>query len=173
MTFSVTQYGKPLSETKYKWDEETRTFSTKEDDLVLDFSDYSNVSFVTGYSCTFKTGPCCTFKTGNYCTFTTWSDCTFTTGSSCTFTTGSCCIFTTGHYCTFTTEYSCTFTTQDSCTFNVYHCCEFAVGKECSITRRDVFEVIIPDPDKKIKLREFEIKGFYTEEELMIKEIIE
>jgi len=38
MTFSVTQNGKPLSKKKYTWDPETKTFSTNEVNLVLDFS---------------------------------------------------------------------------------------------------------------------------------------
>jgi len=73
--FSVTQNGKKLSKTEYSWDEKTLTFSTKENNLVLYFSDVSGVTFNTGWGCT--------FKTGSHCTFTTYSNCTFTTGDKC------------------------------------------------------------------------------------------
>ena len=65
--FSVTQNGKELDKSKYVWDENNKVFSTKENNLVLDFSDYSEVTFKTGSSCTFKTGAYCTFKTGDNC----------------------------------------------------------------------------------------------------------
>ena len=73
--FSITQKGKKLSKEKYSWDEKTKTFSSEEDNLLLDFSDYSD--------CTFNTGSYCTFKTGSYCTFNTGWDCTFDTESDC------------------------------------------------------------------------------------------
>ena len=73
--FSVTQNGKELDKSKYNWDENNKVFSTKEDNLVLDFSDYFGVTFRTGYSCTFNTGSYCTFKTGYSCTFKTGDNC--------------------------------------------------------------------------------------------------
>lgn len=54
--FSVTRYGKPLDDNLYNWDDETRTFSTSENNLILDFSNYSNCTFKTGSNCTFDTG---------------------------------------------------------------------------------------------------------------------
>jgi len=103
MTFSVTQNGKLLLKKKYTWDPETKTFSTKENDLVLDFSGMNGVTFRTGRGCTFNTGGDCTFKTGWYCTFNTGGYCTFRTGGGCTFNTGWYCTFNTGGYCTFKT----------------------------------------------------------------------
>jgi hypothetical protein len=96
---SVTQNGKELDKSKYNWDEKNKIFSTEENNLVLDFSDYSEVTFNTSYSCTFKTGSYCTFKTSFNCTFKTGDYCTFTTGSNCTFNTGFNCIFKTGANC--------------------------------------------------------------------------
>ena len=84
MKFKVTKDGKELSPDLYTWDEETKTFSTNEDKLVLDFSGWDGV--------TFKTGSFCTFKTGAYCTFDTWHDCIFKTESDCTFDTGPKCV---------------------------------------------------------------------------------
>ena len=79
--FSVTKDGKPFHD--YTWDEETKTFSSSEDDLVLDFSNIHGVTFTTGDGCTFKTGDDCTFTTGSGCTFKTGPGCTFKTGKRC------------------------------------------------------------------------------------------
>ena len=81
----VSQNGIALPLDKFSWDEKTKTFSSKEYDLVIDFNDQSD----------------CTFNTGSGCTFSTWSDCTFKTGSDCTFNAESGCTFNTGDDCTF------------------------------------------------------------------------
>jgi len=73
----ILQNGKPLEIDKFEWDETTRTFSSNENRLVLDFKDM--------FGCTFNTGSDCTFNTGYGCTFTTGSGCTFNTKSGCTF----------------------------------------------------------------------------------------
>ena len=88
----VLQNGKPLSLDKFEWDEKTKTFSSNENDLVLDFAGIGNCTFKTGWYCTFDTGDGCTFKTGSECTFKTGDGCTFDTGDSCTFKTGSDCV---------------------------------------------------------------------------------
>ena len=65
--FSVTKNGENLSKDLYTWDEHTRTFFTKENELVLDFSGIDNCTFNTGTDCIFKTSYNCTFKTGENC----------------------------------------------------------------------------------------------------------
>ena len=79
----ITQNWKDLDKSKYIWDKDTKTFSTNENDLVLDFSDMYWVTFKTGPNCTFNTGYNWTFKTGSNCTFDTDYDCTFKTGKEC------------------------------------------------------------------------------------------
>ena len=124
MNFSVTKNGIPLSEDLYDWNEKTRTFSTSENDLVLDFSGSNNVTFKTSSKCTFTTGSNCTFTTGWGCTFKTGDKCTFTTDTNCTFKTSSDCTFNTGD--------NCTFKTSDDCTFNIHgENGKFDVGKSC------------------------------------------
>ena len=145
----VLQNGKPLSLDKFSWDEKTKVFSSNENHLVLDFSGVD--------SCTFKTGSDCTFDTGSDCVFNTGYDCTFDTGSYCTFKTANDCTFDTGSDCTFDTSHDCTFKTGSDCTFTV--------GKECVIVRRDIFEIIQPKTDVKIKLNEYEVKGYTVIEE--------
>ena len=98
--FSVTQFGKKLNSSNYNWNEETLTFFTKEDNLVLDFSDYEGLDFWIGSNCNFTTG----------------SNCYFDTLDNCKFDTGGYCIFHTGSKCTFDTDYDCTFnTTGEDC----------------------------------------------------------
>jgi uncharacterized cupin superfamily protein len=147
--FSVTKNGIPLSKKLYTWNEHTRTFSTKENELVLDFSGIDNCTFNTGHICTFNTGSYCTFNTGSYCTFNTGFDCTFKTSFDCTFNTGYNCTFKTGDNCTFKTGYNCTFTTNEN----------------CFVTRHDVKGVTEIPANKTIKLNECGITGYTIIEE--------
>ena len=88
----ITQLGKELDREKYIIDTKAKSFSTTEDNLVLDFSGEYGWAFKTGFRCTFKTGSYCTFDTGSNCTFDTGSNCTFDTGSDCTFKTSFGCV---------------------------------------------------------------------------------
>jgi len=132
MIFSVTQNGRELDKSKYTWDESTKTFSTNENNLTLDFSNLNSVTFNTGSNCTFKTGYNCTFNTGYNCTFNTGWNCTFNTGSYCTFNTGSYCTFNTGSYCTFEVSEKCC----------LHYCWN------------DCFEVYKLEPNKLVKILE-------------------
>ncbi len=160
MEFSVTQDGKKLDPRNYTWDEKTKTFSTKENNLVLDFSNWNGCTFKTGSHCTFKTGSHCTFKTDFCCTFYTGSCCTFTTGSDCTFKTDSGCTFNTGSGCTFNTDSGCMFKTGFGCTFKT--------GAKCVVVRWDVFEVIQLVENQTIKLNTFEVPGYQVIEKHVI-----
>ena len=140
--------GKPLDLDKFDWCDETRTFSSSQNGLVIDFTSISHCTFKTGNNCIFKTGPECTFKagfdcifkTGSRCTFSTSSGCVFKAGYRCTISTGSDCIFkagsrctiNTGSYCTFDTGYNCTFDTGTACTFNTGAECTFDTGCDCT-----------------------------------------
>ena len=75
MKYSITKNGVPLDKSLYTMDEETKTFSTNESGLVLDFRNVDYCTFNTGFDCTFNTGFDCTFNTGSNCTFNTGSDC--------------------------------------------------------------------------------------------------
>jgi len=86
--------------------------------------------------------------------FTNMSGVTFKTGWYCTFKTGSYCTFTTGSYCTFKTSSDCTFTTGWKCTFTT--------GIKSIIVRRDVFEVIQPEPDVTLQLAPYSIPGYVS-----------
>jgi hypothetical protein len=116
----VLQYGRTLDLNKFEWDEKTKTFSTRANDLVFNFADVSN--------CNFNTGSHCTFKTNSYCTFKTDWNCNFKTGS----------------YCTFKTDSDCNFITYNYCTFDTIAFCTFKTGDDCVIVNRSEFEVIQP-----------------------------
>jgi hypothetical protein len=169
----VLQNGKLLPLDKFEWDEKSNTFSSNEDDLVLDFQGINNCTFKTGSDCTFKTGSDCTFKTGFDCTFKTGFDCTFKTGSYCTFDTGSYCtfdtgcgcIFKTGSSCTFDTGFNCTFDTGSYCTFDTGFNCTFNAEENCVVVRRDIHEVIEIPFNTKIKLNECGVKGYQIMED--------
>ena len=202
MNYSITKNGKPLDKKLYTIDEKTKTFSSNESGLVLDFSNEYGWVFDTGSSCTFKTGPDCTFKTSFYCTFKTSSDCTFDTGSNCIFKTGSDCTFDTGpdctfdtgpdctfntsYYCTFDTGSNCIFKTGSDCTFDTGPDCTFNTGSDCTfntsykcvVVRRDIYEVIELEEGKKIKLNGYSIKGYKvlvkkTTKEMTVAEVSE
>jgi hypothetical protein len=130
--YKVTQYGLELHPSKYKFEENTKMFSSLENDLILDFSTLSNCTFVTGSNCTFVTGSNCTFNTDSSCTFNTGPNCTFYTGHSCTFNTDAVCVFKTGSSCTFDVGHSCTFDVGHSCTFNTGSNCTFNTGSHCT-----------------------------------------
>jgi hypothetical protein len=166
--FSVTKNGMPLSKKLYTWDEKTKTFSSKEDGLILDFTGINRVTFNTDSDCTFKTGFDCTFNTGSSCAFNTSFGCTFNTGYSCTFNTSFECTFKTGSDCTFNTGNYCTFNTSSYCTFITGPYCIFEVGENCFVRRPDVKGVkgVTEIPTgKKIKLNGYEIAGYTVIEE--------
>jgi co-chaperonin GroES (HSP10) len=167
--FSVTQNGKELDKSKYNWDERTKTFSTNENNLVLDFSDYFGCTFKTDSSCTFNTASGCTFETGFDCIFDTDSGCTFKTDSGCTFKTGSDCTFNTGNNCTFKTASGCTFKTGDNCIFNTGSGCTFKTGDNCVGIRCDVKGIIEIPKNKIIKLNGYGVAGYiFVEEKIEI-----
>ena len=125
----VLQNGKPLPLDKFEWDEKTKTFSSNEDGLVLDFAGISN----------------CTFNTLGGCTFNTLGGCTFDTGWSCTFVTGDRCTFVTGWGCTFKTGEKCVVVRRD-----VYEVIELSEGKKIRLNEYGVkgYKVLVKKPKK-------------------------
>lgn len=69
--FTVSQFGKPLDSSKYCWDATEKVFSSKESNLLLDFSIYTKATFnvkdyctiIAGSNCIFNVRDCCTIKT--------------------------------------------------------------------------------------------------------------
>jgi len=160
MEYSITKGGIALDKSLYTLDEETKTFSSNVNGLVLDFSNEDNCTFDTGYKCIFKTGPGCTFDTSSGCTFDTGSGCIFKTGPDCTFKAGSDCTFDTSYRCIFKAGSGCTFDTSFDCIFDTDSDCTFDTGFNSVVVRRDVYEVIELEEGVGIKLNGYGIKGF-------------
>ncbi|MBI4149705.1 hypothetical protein HY491_04610 [Candidatus Woesearchaeota archaeon] len=158
--YSITQFGKPLDPGKYVIDRGAKTFSSKESDLVLDFSGENGWTFNVRHRCAFITGNHCTFETGHDCLFETASDCVFRTGYDCVFRTGAYCTFNTGHRCTFRTGSDCVFRTGSGCVFHTYSDCTFKAGEQSVCIRRDTFESIPLPPGRLIRLHEHQVPGW-------------
>ena len=132
----VLKDGKPLDLNLFEWNEETRTFDSPIDGLVLDFKGIDNVEFICWVECS--------FETGNNCIFNTKSKCTFKTGDSCSFYTWS----------------NCTFNTENNCSFNTWADCKFKAGNNCTVNRRDTNETIHLKPSIEIILCPYKKEGY-------------
>jgi len=183
LPFCVTQCGINLSPDKYTWDEDTRTFTSEENFLVIDVQQgIDNITFNTNAYCrfntwsnfNFNTGACCTFDTGNNCTFNTLNNCYFRTGLNCVFDTGSDCIFNSlsncdfhaDDNCIFKTSSGCIFRTGRNCTFNTGGNCTFETRGDCVLIRRDIFEVQTLYPEVKMILNDSKVAGWMNNEEI-------
>ena len=114
----VSQNGKPLPLRNFSWDENTSTFASNEDNLVIDFSDIDYSTVNTGDYSTVTTGDDSTVTTGRYSTVTTGHHSTVTTGGSSTVTTGGFSTVTTEGRSTVNTGDCSTVTTGDFSTVN-------------------------------------------------------
>ena len=123
MQITVSKNGQIVDSGKYDWNTNTKTFSTNEDGLVLDFGELENVTIKCGYSCTINSGSHCTINSGSHCTINSGYDCTINSGSYCTINCGNSCTINSGYNCTINCGYSCTIRT--------YWDTEIIAGKNC------------------------------------------
>ena len=128
----VLQNGKPLALSKFSWDEKTNTFSSNEDNLVIDFYDKS-VTVTTGYRSTITTGYDSTVTTGYDSTIKTGNCSTITTGYRSTITTGYRSTVTTDYDSTVTTGYDSTVTTGYDSTVTTGAWSTVTTGKNCAV----------------------------------------
>lgn len=128
--FSVTRFGEKCDESWYSWDEETKTFHTKENLLVIDFGGSCHLDITAGNNCTIITGGDCSVKTGDFCKINSESCCLFSTGYGC--------VFHVNDYCRFKTKSNCVFVVRDGCLFDVEAGCVIVSGSY----------VIRPNPEK-------------------------
>jgi len=123
LRFSVVKDDEPLPRHLYSWDERTKVFTTKQNGVIIDFSDIHGATFKTGTHCTIYTATCCVLDTRH--------SCNLNTGNHCVFYTGSYCDFTTGDNCTFDTGSNCTFDVGDNCTLDTHTDCQIKAGSLC------------------------------------------
>ena len=103
----VLKNGKPLDLDLFSWVEETRSFSTSESELTIDFNGLSNCTIDCGNYSTIKCGYDCTIKCGYDCTIKCGRDCTIDCGSYCAIVCGGDCIINCGRDCTIVCSYDC------------------------------------------------------------------
>lgn len=145
MSYSVTQFGRPLSKDLYSFDEKTKVFTSKEDYLVIDFGGCYNIEFNINNQCTLVAGSFCTINSGDNCKFVAEGSNTFNTGDACTFYTGGYCTFKTSSNCTFTTASRCNFETSTACVFNTGARCMFNTQRSCIMYLYDNFTITLVD----------------------------
>ena len=123
MKIVILKNGQIVDSRKYDWNSETKTFSSEENGLVLDFGSLENVTIKVRNSCTINSGDSCTINSGFGCTINSGFGCTIKCGSYCTINSGSSCTINSGSSCTIKCGYSCTIRT--------YWYTEIVAGKNC------------------------------------------
>ena len=132
----VLQNGKPLDLTKFEWDEKTRTFSSYEDNLVLDFL------LIDGS--TINAGSYSTINAGIYSTITAGGESTINAVGGSTINAGSYSTITAGEGSTINAVGDSTITAR---------------GSDIVIVNRNIFEVILPKLDDIIQICPYNISG--------------
>ena len=112
----VLQSGNPLPLSEFSWDENTNTFASNEDNLVIDFRNIDYSTVMTGNYSTVTTGDSSTVTAGGESTVTTGYYSTVNTGYSSIVKAGYHSTVKTGSYSTVTTGHSSTVTTGDHST---------------------------------------------------------
>lgn len=80
----VLQNGKPLALNKFTWNEATKTFSSNENGLVIDFSDIDSATIDCRHSATIKCWDDATINCGYSATIDCWDDATINCGDHAT-----------------------------------------------------------------------------------------
>ena len=164
----VLQNGEPLALSRFSWDEETRTFPSKENNLVIDFKGINYCSVKTGSNSTVKTGLHSTVITGWGSTVTTGWESTVITGLDSTVTTGSYSIVKTGSDSTVRTGWDSTVKTgwdstitagAESTVTTGSRSTVICKGENIVIVNRNVFEVIKPKEGQTIQICPYKIPG--------------
>jgi ribosomal protein L36 len=172
----VLQNGKPLALNKFSWDGETETFSTKENDLVIDFSGLDYLTIKSGHNSTVTCGYRSTVTCGHWSTVTCGDGSNVTCGYSSNVTCGhrstvtcwdgsnvTCgdgSTVTCGYRSTVTCGYRSTVTCGEDSNVTCGDGSTVTCGEECVIVRRGgVFEVIQPMAGDIIQICPYEIKG--------------
>jgi len=146
----VLQNGKPLDLDKFSWNEETKTFSSSEDYLVLDFKEINDCIIKVGSCCTVDNyiGFCCTITAGNYsfikagnsCNIETdafsniqaRSNCKVTSGNNCIINVIANCDVNADLYCVINANSGCNINASFGCTFNADYDCNFETESDCT-----------------------------------------
>jgi len=140
---------------RFSWDEKTKIFSSRENNLTVNFTGIDN--------CTIIVSEKCKVFAGNNCTIISGGRCDFETGDNCTFYAEPHCVFKTRydlckHYigpvkCTYNEKYGCAFKNiaKPVAAWSNY---TLKTGDNCKIIRKDTGEIINPPLGQRIKLND-------------------
>ena len=128
----VLRNGRPISIDSFEWVEETSTFSSSLNNLVIDFSNINSVTIKAGHGATITAGygatitawHGATIKAGDNATITAWDNASITAGANAkiatwdkaTITAGDGATITAGHGATITAGYEATITAWNEAT---------------------------------------------------------
>ena len=181
----VLKNGKPLSLSKFCWDGKSKTFSSREDGLVVDFATMNFATIKCGYYATIDCGFSATIDCGGYATIdcgkSATIDCgyyaTIDCGYSATIDCGDYATIKCGDYATIkcgdyatikcggSATIKCGFSVTIDCGgYATIDCGDYATikcgGSKCVIIRRDNFEVIKPLSGDVIQTCPYQIQGY-------------
>ena len=159
MNIVVSNNGEIVSSGKYDWNTNTKTFSSNEDGLVLDFGSLENVTIKVRNSCTINSDSYCTINSGYSCTINSGYSCTINSGFICTINSGSVCTIKCGDYCTIRTYWNTIIFPQKNC--GIHYCYEDFNTVEKLIENE--FQQILENGEL-IKLTEIEYKEILYKE---------
>ena len=149
----VLKNGKPLSLNKFCWDGNSKTFSSNEDGLVVDFA---NMDYAT-----IKCGHSPTINCGNFATIDCWDSATINCWDSATINCRDYATIDCGYSATIKCGYSATIKCGNSATINCGNSATINCGgSKCVIIRRDNFEVIKPLSGDVIQTCPYQIQGY-------------
>lgn len=89
---------KHLDRSLYTFDEKTRTFSSKENWIIVDFTWRYWITFDVDDYCVIRCGDNCIVRCGSSCFIDVGSFCSVSANNHCTFLAGNNCTFSTGRY---------------------------------------------------------------------------
>jgi len=142
--YKITKNGVALDPELYTIDKVNKTFTSKENNLVLDFTGKSNWIF----------------RIGDHCTIDTYSDCTITVGDHCNIDAESNCNITTGNRCNIDTCSDCNIATGDQAVVVTCGDSTITSGKNCVVIRHVTSEIIRLVPRQTIRLNGYGVKGY-------------
>ena len=147
----VYKNGAPLPLNQFNWHEETKTFSSKHSNLVIDFSKLSDGTMKIANDCTVTVDQGwviharfgCVIKTDCNCVICACSACTITTGSYCSIYAIQDCNIKTLHSCIISASHGSTVVTENFSTVDVTNNCCVTAGHK-SIVRAAIACTITP-----------------------------
>ena len=150
--YSITKNGVAVDPELYTIDEVNKTFASRENGLVIDFTGEGGWIFRINHNCTITTGDGC-FINADF-------NCNITTGHNCFINTGSGCNIIANDGCTIDAGYTCHISTGHNAVIRAYGNSDITSGENCVVIRHDTNEVIKLVERQTIRLNSRYIEGY-------------